>query len=161
MPLCLGPVRKNALPPPLSELQAVNGDESGDLKIALDVIAVATSSTISDAGELNNLSEKLKRLDGEAAAILSALSGWQGAEWKGKFLAYDGPWESLKEIEGRNFETSMQEALRAAGYSVALYDKNNFATMGDTNHFVQLTDKRSWRCRVIKGAMYLVATPIG
>jgi len=53
----------------------------------------------------------------------------------------------------------MQEALHAAGYNVALYDKNNFAAMTDANHFVQLTDRKSWRCRIVRGAMYLVATP--
>ncbi len=159
MPLCLGDVRKNALRPPLSELQAINGDESSDLKTALGVVGAATGATVSDASDLNNFSEKLKQLDREAAADLSASSGWLGVEWKEKFLAYDGPYESLKEIGERNFETSMQEALQAAGYSVALYDKNNFAAMGDANHFVQLTDRKSWRCRIARGTAYLVATP--
>ncbi len=123
LPLCLGEVRKNALRPPLSELQAVNGDESSDLKTALDVVAAAAGSTFSDGSDLNELSEKLKQLDREAAAALSASSGWLGAEWNGKFLAYEGPYESLTRIEDRNYETSMQEALKAAGYNVALYDR--------------------------------------
>ncbi len=160
MPLCLGEVRKNALRPPLSELQAINGDESSDLKTGFDVIAAATGSTVSDASDLNNLSEKLGQLDREAAAVLNASSGWLGAGWKGRFLAYDGPYERLKEIGDRNFETSMQEALQAVGYNVALYEKNNFAAMGDANHFVQLTDRKSWRCRIVRGTAYLVATPI-
>ena len=79
MPLCLGEVRKNALRPPLSELQAINGDESNDLKTGLDVIAAATGSTVSDASDLNNLSEKLGQFDREAAAVLNASSGWLGA----------------------------------------------------------------------------------
>jgi hypothetical protein len=99
-------------------------------------------------------------LDREAAAVLMASSGWQGAEWKGRYLAYDGPYESLNERGDRNFETSMQLALQAAGYHIALYDKNNFAAMSDANHFVWLTDRKSWRCRVAKGTHYLVATPI-
>lgn len=159
MPLCLGEVRKNALGPPLSELQAIDGDESSDLKTGLDVVAAATGSTVCDASNLNNLSEKLRQLDREAVAVLNASSGWLGAGWKGRFLAYDGPYESLKEIEDRNFETSMQEALQAVGYSIALYEKNNFAAMGDANHFVHLTDRKSWRCRIVKGTAYLVATP--
>jgi hypothetical protein len=130
MPLCLGEVRKNSLRPPLSELQAINGDESSDLKIALDVVASVTGSGVSDCSDLDNLSEKLKQLDLEAAALLSESSGWLGVEWKGRFLAYDGPYESLKEIGDRNFETSMQEALQAIGYRVALYDTNNFAGNG-------------------------------
>jgi hypothetical protein len=159
MPLCLGGIRKNALRPPLSELQAVNGDEPNDLKTALDVVATVTGLSLSDASGLNKLSEKLKQLDHEATAVLTASSGWLGVEWKGRFLAYDGPYESLKEIGERNLETSMQEALQTAGYSIALYEKNNFASMGDANHFVQLTDRKSWRCRIIKGAAYLVAAP--
>jgi len=160
MPLCLGEVRKNGLRPPLSELQAINGDESSDLKTALDVVAAAAGSTVSDTSDLDSLSEKLKQLDREAAAVLMASSGWQGAEWKGRYLAYDGPYESLNERGDRNFETSMQLALQAAGYHIALYDKNNFAAMSDANHFVWLTDRKSWRCRVAKGTHYLVATPI-
>lgn len=159
MPLCLGEVRKNALRPPLSELQAINGDESSDLKVGLDVVAAATGSTVSDASDLNDLSEKLRQLAHEAAVLNAAPPGWLGAEWKGRFLAYDGPYESLKEIGDRNFETSMQEALQAVGYSVALYERNNFVAMGDANHFVQLTDKKSWRCHIVKGTAYLVATP--
>ena len=159
MPLCLGEVRKNALRPPLSERQAINGDESGDLKTALDVIAAETGVALSDASDLHNLSEKLKQLDREAVADLSASSGWQGIEWKGKFLAYEGPYETLPLIEDRTFDTSMQEALQAAGYKIALYDRNNFGAMGDAIHFVQLTDRKSWRCRIARGPAYLVATP--
>jgi TIR domain len=156
MPLCLGEVRKNALS--LSELQAINGDESSDFKTALDVVAATAGSTLSDASDLNNLSENLKRLDREAAAVLSASSGWLGAEWNENFLAYEGPYEALPRIEDRNFETSMQEALKAAGYNVALYDENNFAAIGDTGHFVQLTDRKSWRCRVASGTAWLIAS---
>lgn len=159
VPLCLGEVRKNALRPPLSELQAVNGDESSDLKTALEVVAAAAGSTLSNISDLDELCEKLKQLDREAVAVLSASSGWLGAEWNGKFLAYDGPYESLTRIEDRNYESSMQEALKAAGYNVALYDENNFAAMGDTGRFVQLTDRKSWRCRVARGAAWLIARP--
>ena len=133
--------------------------DSSELRTGLDVVAAATGSTVSDASDLNNLSEKLRQLDREAAAVSNASSGWLGAEWEGRFLAYDGPYESMKEFGDRNFETSMQEALQAVDYSVALYEKNNFAAMGDANHFVQLTDRKSWRCRIVKGDTYLVARP--
>ncbi|MGA7872684.1 MAG: toll/interleukin-1 receptor domain-containing protein [Candidatus Binatus sp.] len=159
MPLCLGQVRKNALRQPLSELQAINGDESSDLKTALDVVATATGLSVSDASDLDGLSEKLKLLDREAAAVMSAASGWLGAEWDGKFIAYKGPYEVLPRIEDHNFGISMQEALKAAGYTVTLYDRNNFAAMAEPNHFVWLTDRKSWRCRVVKGDAYLVARP--
>jgi hypothetical protein len=160
MPLCLGEVRKNSLHPPLSELQAINGDEPGDLRTGLAVIATATGAMASDLSDLDKLSERLKFLDREASSLLIASSGWLGADWKGRFLAYDGPWEGLKEIGDRNFESSMQEALRTSGYSVALYEKSNFPSMTDANHFVQMTDKKSWRCRIVRGPAYLVATPI-
>jgi len=99
------------------------------LKTALDVVAVAAGSTLSDASDLNNLSEKLKQLDREAAAVLSASSGWLGAKWNGKFLAYEGPYEALPRIEDRNFMKLLKEALKAAGYNVAPYDENNFAAI--------------------------------
>jgi len=159
MPLCLGDVRKNALHPPLSELQAINGDEPNELKIGLEVIAASTGSTLSDASDLNHLSEKLKQLDLEATAILSAASGWLGAEWKGRFLAYDGPYESLKLNEDRNFEHSMGEALKTAGYNVTLQDKNSSGPMSDGTNFVWLTDRKLWRSRVVQGTAYLVASP--
>jgi hypothetical protein len=102
------------------------------LKTALDVVAVAAGSTLSDASDLNNLSEKLKQLDREAAAVLSASSGWLGAKWNGKFLAYEGPYEALPRIEDHNFMKLLEEALQAAGYNVAPYDENNFA--GNPRH---------------------------
>lgn len=159
MPLCLGEVRKNALRPPLSELQAINGDESSDLKTAFDVIAAVSGVPVSDATDLHSLSERLRLLDREATSVLSASDGWIGVEWKGRFLAYDGPYESLNEIGERSFETSMQKALEATGYKVALCERPSFAAMGDANHFVQLTDRKSWRCRIARGTAYLVATP--
>jgi len=67
MPLCLGGVRKNTLRRPLSELQAVNGDEASDLKMAFDVVASITNSIVSDSSNLDRLSEKLKELDHDAA----------------------------------------------------------------------------------------------
>ena len=80
MPLCLGEVRKNTLRPPLSELQSINGDEFGDLKTALDVIAAVTGVTVSDASDLHGLSERLRLLDREAAAVVSVASGLRGVD---------------------------------------------------------------------------------
>jgi len=97
----------------------------------------------------------------EADPMTRASSGWLGVEWNGKFLAYDGPYESMKLIEDRGFDMSMQEALQAGGYKVAIYDKGHFGEVGGKVHFVQLTDRKSWRCRVVaKGDAYLVAAPI-
>jgi len=159
VPLCLGGVRKNALRPPLSELQAVNGHESNDLKTAFDSVAAATGAIFGDAADVEGLAEKLSELDREAAAAARASSGWFGAEWNGKFLAYEGPYESLPKIEDGIFEISMQRALEAAGYAVSLYDENHFDAPGDAVRLVQLTDRRSWRRRIAKGTMWLVARP--
>jgi hypothetical protein len=159
MPLCLGAVRKNALHPPLSELQAINGDEPNELKTALDVIVAATGVALSDGSDLDKLSEKLKQLDREASTTLVALSGWVGTEWNGRFLAYDGPYETLKLIEDRNFESAMGEALMAAGYNISLVYKDAAGPMPAATHVVWMTDKKSWRCRVVQDSAYLVARP--
>jgi len=159
MPICLGDVRKNALPPPLSELQAINGDEPNGLNSALDQIAAATGATVSDASHLDKLSERLKALDHEADATSKASSAWRGAEWKGRFLAYDGPCEGLKLNEDAFFNPSMQHALEAAGYRVALYAQNNFNIINESVRLVYLTDRKSWRSRIAQGGAWLVAEP--
>ena len=159
IPVCLGEVRKNMLRPPLWELQAVNGDDPNELKAALGAIAEATGASFSDSSRLEGLSQKLKELDRDSDAALRISSGWLGADWKEKFLAYDGPYQSLRQIEDAVFEMSMQEALKGAGYSVALYDENNFPAIGEKGRFVQLTDRKSWRCRVAQGRAWLIARP--
>lgn len=159
VPVCLGEVRKNNLHPPLWELQAVNGDEPGDMKTALDAIAEATGATLSDRSPLEELCGKLRQLDRDADAASRLSSGWLGAEWDGEFLAYEGPYRGLRSVEDAVFEMSMQKALEAAGYRVALYDENSVASMGEKGRFVQLTDRVSWRCRIAKGRMWLVARP--
>jgi len=159
MPVCLGDIRKNALPPPLSELQAINGDEPNGLKSGFEQIAAATGATFSDSSEIEKLCEKLRDLDREAGAAWKAASGWLGAEWKGRFLAYDGPCEGLKQNEDEFFNPSMQKALEAAGYRVALYEQNNFNITSENVRLVYLTDRKSWRSRIARGTAWLVAAP--
>lgn len=160
IPVCLGDVRKNTLHPPLWELQAVNADEPTELNTALGAIAGATGMALSDSSQLEELSEKLKQLDRDADVASRAVSGWRGVEWQGNFLAYEGPYQNLPLIEDAVFEMPMQQALNTAGYNVALYDENHFADLGDNGRFVQLTDRKSWRCRIAKGRQWLVARPI-
>jgi hypothetical protein len=38
-------------------------------------------------------------LDAKASSESVADSGWLGAPWDGKFLAYEGPYQLLKQIE--------------------------------------------------------------
>ena len=162
LPACLGNVRKHTLPPPLSELQAVNADVPIELNTALSVIASATGIPISGASRLEELCEQLKQLDRDVAAVAISASGWLGADWKGKFLAYDGPYQSLPLTQDdAPFEMSMQQTLNAAGYNVALYDENHFGDLGDNGRrFVQLTDRKSWRSRIAEGRQWLVARPV-
>ncbi len=49
IPLCLGEVRKSALPTPLSELQAVNADDPVDLVTVLEQIANESGVTLADS----------------------------------------------------------------------------------------------------------------
>lgn len=94
------------------------------------------------------------------SATESIAAGWEGVEWKGNFLAYDGPHDGLDSKEDRPFEMSMQDALKAGGYNIALYDRGNFRHVGDRVHFVLLTDRRTWKCRIARGNdEYLVASP--
>lgn len=66
IPLCLGEVRKSALPTPLSELQAVNADDPVDLVTVLEQIANESGVTLADSKKLDELAEKLKTLDAKA-----------------------------------------------------------------------------------------------
>lgn len=157
MPVCLGAVRKNGLPPPLSELQAINADDPYDLKVGFERLAKVTGGPAFDAKDFAPIAERLKQLDRSANEALAVSTGWLGAEWNGNFLAYDGPYQRLPLIEDAVFQSSMQTALSSAGYRIALYDQNHFATMGDFGRFVQLTDRKSWRCRISQGPMWLVA----
>jgi hypothetical protein len=52
IPLCLGEVRKGALPTPLSELQGVNADDAADLVTVLELIASESGVTLADAKNL-------------------------------------------------------------------------------------------------------------
>jgi hypothetical protein len=159
VPLCFGAVRKNALSPPLSELQAVNGDDPSDLKTALDCAAEASGAILTYDSNLDSLSEELKKLDGELAVVSRTSSGWLGADWKGRFLAYEGPYETLPLIEDAIYESSMQAALATAGYRISLYDEANFRNIGDSGRFIYLTDRRTFRRRIAQGAAWVVARP--
>src|SRR5258708_24703705 len=129
--ICFGDVRKNTLRPPLSELQAANGDDLGDLRAVLDSVAAETGVQVADASHLDQFAETLKSLDHELEAVFRASNGWVGVECQGKFLAYGGPYETLELIEYFPFDRSMQEALVSAGYRGTLYDENNLPRLSE------------------------------
>jgi hypothetical protein len=78
----------------------------------------------------------------------AAASSWNGFKARGEVRFMRARLEALPRIEDRNFMKLLKEALKATGYNIAHYDENNFAAFGDTGRFVQLTDRKSWRCRV-------------
>ena len=87
MPLCLGPVRKNELRSPLSELQAVNGDEPNDLKTVFEVIAKSSGLRLSDTSSLDDPRQRYKDWRAKPRRPRSIGAGWHGVQWKGNFLS--------------------------------------------------------------------------
>ncbi len=66
IPLCLGEVRKGELRPPLSELQAVNGDDPHDLRTVLEALSNAARLRLSENLDLDTMAATLRRLDNES-----------------------------------------------------------------------------------------------
>jgi hypothetical protein len=159
VPLCLGDTRKGTLPTPLSELQAVNADDVEDLAAAFELIASESGVTLVNSKNLQELAEKLKTLDAKASTESVAGSGWLGAPWDGKFLAYDGPYQLLQQIEDEPFVSSMQTALNEAGYHVVMVGRQPASSREQGFRIVYLTDKKSWRQRIVKGDVMLLARP--
>jgi hypothetical protein len=161
MPLCLGPVRKGALPPPLGEWQALNVDEAEDLGLLFSEIAKAAGLEFTDT-ELGVLIGELLVLEENAAAIVAErIAGWSGVEWTDRFLCYEGPVESLRLIEDVPFQESMAEVLKEAEYLVRLARPDNLGRYADEGYrLIYLTDRRSWRRKSVHGDTVLIARPL-
>ena len=101
----------------------------------------------------------MKTLDAKASSESFADSGWLGAAWDGKFLAYDGPYQSLKQIEDEPFVDSMRTALNAAGYRVVMVGRQLASSREQGFRVVYLTDRKSWRQRIVRGDVMLLARP--
>jgi hypothetical protein len=70
IPLCVGGVRKDTLRAPLSELQAVNGDDPVDLRTLLETLSNAVHLPLSESLGFDVLAASLNRLDNETQAGL-------------------------------------------------------------------------------------------
>ncbi len=160
IPLCVGDVRKNALPPPVSERQALNVDDPSDIVALLKRLAEIAGSRVEDQ-EIGLIIGRLMDLEQKAANIAAAgPAGWLGAEWKGRFLAYDGPIEGLRLIEDEAVQESMVEALEAQGYQTRLGRPDKLGKHAEKGYrIIYLTDRKSWRRKITQIDTILIARP--
>jgi len=161
VPLCLGAVRKGALPPPLGERQGLNADEAGDLSLLFAEIANFAGLKVEEP-ELGRLIPDLLVLEERAAATAAGtIAGWSGVEWSDRFLCYEGPVESLRLDEDAPFQQSMANALEGGGYRVRLARSENLGRYAEDGYqLIYVTDRRSWRRRVVQSDVLLVARPL-
>lgn len=160
IPLCFGEVRKDTLPPPLNEKEATNLDTAKDIEVLLNSLAEITGIPVTDTDNLEILAAGIAAADRETDATAISVEGWRGAEWNGKFLAYDGPIEEITRIEDAPFECSMQEALQSAGYKIVMARREqlvDYIPRGFKQVF--LTDRRRWRREIAWGDTVLVTGP--
>ena len=113
---------------------------------------------------MTQLAELVSQAPKNKAARQAALSrrtgeGWLGVEWDGRFLAYDGPYESLPLIEEAIFEQSMADALQRSGrFSVYMGGPDKLSRHAEQGYrIVYLTDRTSWRRKIAKGDALLLA----
>ncbi len=160
IPLCLGQIRKTNLPTPLSELQALNLDEPSDLSVLLESLGKGINVRPVIEG-IETFTSSLAELETKVRAkAQGAPAGWLGADWNNRFLAYDGPLEGLRLIEDEVYQESMREALEKAGYRVGLGNPEKLAHhYSEGSRIVYLTDRSSWRRKVVDNALVLLARP--
>lgn len=66
----------------------------------------------------------------------------------------------LRQIEDEPFVNSMQTALNAAGYRVVMVTHQQLASSRERGfRVVYLTDRKSWRQRIVQGDVMLLALP--
>lgn len=160
MPLCLGQTRKNNLPTPLSEWQALNVDESADLIVLLENLGgLVKAEALTDG--IETFANSLAELEGKVAErAREAPVGWLGVVWNNRFLAYDGPLETIKLIEDEVYQESMREALERGGYHVGLGNPEKLPHhYAEGSRIVYVTDRKSWRRKATSGGNVLLARP--
>ncbi len=98
----------------------------------------------------------------KAAAVgAETIAGWSGVEWNDRFLCYEGPVESLRLIEDAPFQQSMAEAVQEGEYQPRLARPDNIGRYADDGYrLIYVTDRRSWRRRVVQGDVVLIARPL-
>jgi hypothetical protein len=65
IPICIGEVRKAELRPPLSELQAVDGDDPEDLRTLLEALSNSAHLKLSESTEFDTFAATLKQLENQ------------------------------------------------------------------------------------------------
>jgi hypothetical protein len=160
IPLCLGVARKDSLPTPLAELMALNLDDSNDLEILFSTLEGLTSNKRKEldfSTIIQSLEEKEKKIENRTSL---QDAGWMGIPWGRDFLSYDGPIEGLKLIEDEYFQERMAEQLEAAGFMVRLGIEHRMSAHAEKGYrIVYLTDRKSWRRKIAKNKLILIAKP--
>ena len=159
IPLCIGEIKKDKLPTPLYELVALNLDDAEDLKNLYSNLE--TSFQIKRNKDIN-IEEIIDSINSKEKSIsnifLKNREGWIGVEWTGKFLSYDGPIEGFKLIEDGIFEQSMADTLKDAGFSPYLGMPRKLSSHAEKGHrIIYLTDRSSWRQKIMKNNLVLIA----
>jgi len=160
IPLCIGKVRKASLPAPFSERMALNLDDPKDVDILIQAIEEHTSLKSKQLNVIefaNSIKMKDKEISEE---ILKEDEGWIGVVWKEHFLAYDGPYRRFDLIEDGVLEQSMKDTLTKGGFDYRFSQKDkitHYTEMG--YHIVFLTDRKSWRQKLISGKQIFMAKP--
>jgi hypothetical protein len=157
---CLGELRPDSLPPPLGERQATTLATADDLKLLFEQLSGITGVAVADAAALDSLANRLAELERNAQSQSGAEQGWVGVAWEGKFLVCGGPLEPLSLIESEYYQESMNAVLTAAGFSTKLIRRDHIGEFKDRGiKPIYVTDKKTWRKKVEKGDVILVAEP--
>ncbi len=162
IPLCTGEVKKNALPTPLSERQALNLEDTHDIKKLIEFFEISNDPSKKPL-DISLVVEQLKKLEQEIANLsLKDIEGWIGVEWNNRFLAYDGPIEGLNLIDDEVFQISIMHALESAGFKVRIANTAMLSYHFEKGYRkIYLTDRKTWRREIKKEYGVLIAKPEG
>ena len=162
IPLCIGQVKKIKLPPPLSERMALNLEDIRDVEELFRAVG-RLNATSPITLNIPLIVEQLKKLEeGIAKRLLKEIVGWIGVQWNNRFLSYEGPIEGLALIEDDVFQESMADALKFAGFRVRLGSPDRLSAHAEKGYrIIYLTDQKSWRRKITRGDVVLIARPEG
>lgn len=138
--------------PTLADRKAACSEEGMD-KVIEYILKVVKPELIEEVGAVSpQKSERVRTNDSVK---------WLGTPWKGRFLAWYGPYERLELKENRYYEESMRVALNAAGFKERLCAPEKLSEHSKKGYnTIYLTDKNSWRQKIIQGRLILMAKPI-
>jgi len=159
IPLCIGEIKKDKLPTPLYGLVGLNLNDKEDLNNLFSNLE--TDYKIKKRKDIN-IDEIIESINSKEETIsnifLKNREGWIGVEWEAKFLSYDGPIEGFKLIEDGIFEQSMADALKTAGFNPYLGAPRKLSHHAEKGHrIIYLTDRSSWRRKITKNNLVLIA----